>query len=60
MPVNQYQMENPVTQYPAPPFDRQPQDKVQTFGEQVPYGRPGQLAELASSFDFWPFRNRGI
>lgn len=37
---------------PLQPTGGQPQEKVQTFGEQVPIKRPGQPAELAPVFVF--------
>ena len=35
---------------PLQPSGGQPQDKVETFGSQVPMGRPGQPAEIAPVF----------
>ena len=35
---------------PLQPSGGQPQDKIPSFGEQVPMGRPGQPAELASVY----------
>ena len=37
---------------PLQPSDGQPQDKIPSFGEQVPLGRPGQPAELAPAYVF--------
>lgn len=37
---------------PLQPSDGQPQEKIPKFGEQSPYGRPGQPAELGSLYVF--------
>lgn len=37
---------------PLQPSGGQPQDKIPSFGEQVPLGRPGQPAELAPAYVF--------
>ncbi|WP_412060646.1 SDR family oxidoreductase [Rubrivirga sp. IMCC45206] len=44
---------------PLQPSGGQPQDKVETFGEQVPYGRPGQPAEIAPTFVFLATQESG-
>ena len=37
---------------PLQPSGGQPQDSIETFGEDTPYGRPGQPAEIAPVFVF--------
>ncbi len=37
---------------PLQPSDGQPQEKIETFGEQTPIGRAGQPAELAPAYVF--------
>lgn len=37
---------------PLQPSHGQPQEKIQTFGEQTPLGRPGQPAEVAPAYVF--------
>ena len=44
---------------PLQPSGGQPQDKVEQFGSQVPYGRPGQPAEIASTFVFLATQESG-
>ncbi|WP_119674387.1 hypothetical protein [Deinococcus sp. RM] len=50
--ANQFGMQDPRAQYPAPPFPRQRQEKVQQFGASTPLGRPGQPAGLAPLYVF--------
>ncbi|OZC04092.1 SDR family oxidoreductase [Rubricoccus marinus] len=44
---------------PLQPSGGQPQDSIETFGEQVPMGRPGQPAEIAPTFVFLATQESG-
>jgi NAD(P)-dependent dehydrogenase (short-subunit alcohol dehydrogenase family) len=44
---------------PLQPSGGQPQDKVEEFGSQVPLGRPGQPAEIASTYVFLATQEAG-
>ena len=44
---------------PLQPSGGQPQDKVEEFGSQVPYGRPGQPAEIAPMYVFLATQESG-
>ena len=44
---------------PLQPSGGQPQDKVEEFGSQVPLGRPGQPAEIASTYVFLATQESG-
>ena len=44
---------------PLQPSGGQPQESVQKFGAQVPYGRPGQPAEIAPMFVFLATQESG-
>ncbi len=44
---------------PLQPSGGQPQDKVEQFGASVPYGRPGQPAEIAPMFVFLATQESG-
>jgi len=44
---------------PLQPSGGQPQDKVEEFGSQVPYGRPGQPAEIAPTFVYLATQESG-
>lgn len=44
---------------PLQPSGGQPQDKVEEFGKQVPLGRPGQPAEIASTYVFLATQESG-
>jgi NAD(P)-dependent dehydrogenase (short-subunit alcohol dehydrogenase family) len=44
---------------PLQPSGGQPQDKVQTFGQNTPMGRPGQPAEIAPTFVFLASQESG-
>ena len=44
---------------PLQPSGGQPQDKIEEFGSEVPYGRPGQPAEIAPTFVFLATQEAG-
>ena len=44
---------------PLQPSGGQPQDKVEEFGSEVPFGRPGQPAEIAPTFVFLATQESG-
>ncbi|PAP76251.1 SDR family oxidoreductase [Rubrivirga marina] len=44
---------------PLQPSGGQPQDKIEEFGKQVPLGRPGQPAEIASTYVFLATQESG-
>ena len=44
---------------PLQPSGGQPQDAIETFGEKVPFGRPGQPAEIAPVFVFLATQESG-
>ncbi len=44
---------------PLQPSGGQPQDKIEEFGSNVPYGRPGQPAEIAPMFVFLATQESG-
>ncbi len=44
---------------PLQPSGGQPQDKIEEFGSTVPYGRPGQPAEIAPMFVFLATQESG-
>ena len=44
---------------PLQPSGGQPQDSVETFGQDTPYGRPGQPAEIAPVFVFLATQEAG-
>ena len=44
---------------PLQPSGGQPQDKIEEFGSQVPLGRPGQPAEIASTYVFLATQESG-
>jgi len=44
---------------PLQPSGGQPQDVIEQFGEEVPYGRPGQPAEIAPTYVFLASQEAG-
>ncbi len=44
---------------PLQPSGGQPQDKIEEFGSEVPYGRPGQPAEIAPTYVFLATQESG-
>ncbi len=44
---------------PLQPSGGQPQDSIETFGEDTPFGRPGQPAEIAPTFVFLATQEAG-
>lgn len=44
---------------PLQPSGGQPQDKIEEFGSEAPYGRPGQPAEIAPTFVFLATQEAG-
>ena len=44
---------------PLQPSGGQPQDKIEEFGSEVPFGRPGQPAEIAPTFVFLATQEAG-